>query len=111
MQSFFLIFPVAQFRSGLNNFIDINGEGMHKIVQSVTESQVTDDDLDDFVCICTDGTAYASVNNGGGSDTDAPTSTSLGKWKNSESAQANVVLSPIIFTGGELTRKGGFPNP
>ncbi|KAJ5817786.1 hypothetical protein N7447_007794 [Penicillium robsamsonii] len=64
------------------HFIDINGDG-----------------LDDFVCIGTDGTAYASVNNGDGSSTKAPTFTSLGKWKDSEGDQENVRLGDVDGDG------------
>ncbi|KAJ5496833.1 hypothetical protein N7463_008820 [Penicillium fimorum] len=64
------------------HFIDINGDG-----------------LDDFVCISTDGMAYASVNNGDGSNTKAPTFTSLGKWKDSEGDQENVRLGDVDGDG------------
>ncbi|CAG7955405.1 unnamed protein product [Penicillium salamii] len=65
------------------NFIDINGDG-----------------LDDFVCIAKDGTAYASVNKGDGTDSKPPTFKSIGKIKTSEgSPQARVRLADIDGDG------------
>ncbi|CAG8097452.1 unnamed protein product [Penicillium olsonii] len=65
------------------NFIDINGDG-----------------LDDFVCIAKDGTAYASVNQGDGTDSKPPTFKSIGKIKSSEDhPQDRVRLADIDGDG------------
>ncbi|KAJ5352116.1 hypothetical protein N7452_001090 [Penicillium brevicompactum] len=65
------------------NFIDINGDG-----------------LDDFVCIAKDGTAYASVNKGDGTDSKPPTFKSIGKIKDHENhPQERVRLADIDGDG------------
>ncbi|KAL5362439.1 hypothetical protein BJX96DRAFT_177152 [Aspergillus floccosus] len=65
------------------NFIDINADG-----------------LDDFVCIAKDGTAYASINQGDGTDSMPPSFKYIGKIKVSEGyPQERVRLADIDGDG------------
>ncbi|KAL4898828.1 hypothetical protein BDW74DRAFT_184352 [Aspergillus multicolor] len=65
------------------HFVDINGDGYN-----------------DFICIRKDGTTYASINNHDGSNSNLPTFTYKGKWKDREGYnQANVRLADIDGDG------------
>ncbi|THC94729.1 hypothetical protein EYZ11_005768 [Aspergillus tanneri] len=65
------------------NFIDINADG-----------------LDDFVCIAPDGTAFASINKGDGTDSSPPSFHYLGKIKNPEGyPRDNVRLGDVDGDG------------
>ncbi|RDW68818.1 putative esterase [Aspergillus mulundensis] len=81
------------------HFVDINGEKAFSHLASLTFT-FAGDGYDDFICIAKDGTAYASINNHDGSDSNPPSFTYKGKWKDREGYdQANVRLADVDGDG------------